>query len=129
MTTQLTRRSTAGTFFDALATQDFARLASTMDPDVKLTALLPPGLREFHGTDEITATFTRWFGDTDEFELAETDAGRIGPRVHLRWRVRMRAARLGTGRFTVEQQVYADEGEDGRFSRLVLLCSGYCPES
>lgn len=113
----------------ALSGQNFARIASTMDSDAHLSALLPRGVREFRGPDEIEAAFARWFGDLDEFELVEGEIDKIGPRLHLRWRVRVRGERLGAGWFSVEQQVYADDdGADGRFSRMVLLCSGYCPE-
>ena len=38
------------------------------------------------------------------------------------------AERLGDGWFIVEQQVYADAGDDGRIARLDLLCTGYRPE-
>jgi len=75
------------------------------------------------------ATFARWFGDTDEFDLVEAVVGEVGARLHLRWRARLRAARLGDGWFVVEQQVYADTTADGRIARMSLLCSGYCPES
>jgi hypothetical protein len=54
--------------------------------------------------------------------------GAVGDRLHLRWRLRLRAERLGTGWFIVEQQAYADTGDDGRISRLDLLCTGYRPE-
>ena len=52
----------------------------------------------------------------------------IGPRLHLHWRARIRAARLGDGWFVVEQQAFADTGADGRITRMTLLCSGYCPD-
>ena len=47
--------------------------------------------------------------------------------MHLRWRVRLRAERLGPGWFVVEQQAYADA--DDRITSLSLLCSGYRPET
>jgi hypothetical protein len=123
------RFSVAGLFLEGLAEQDFARLASTLDDDAHLTALVPRGLKQWHGPAEIGATFTRWFGDVDDFELVDANVGEVGPRLYLRWRVRVRAGRLGDGWFVVEQQVYADAGADGRITRLSLLCSGYCPET
>jgi hypothetical protein len=48
--------------------------------------------------------------------------------LHLHWRLRLRAERLGAGWFTVEQQVYADTDGSGRIVRLDLLCTGYRPE-
>ena len=52
----------------------------------------------------------------------------MGGLLHLHWRLRLRAERLGAGWFTVEQQVYADTDESGRIARLDLLCTGYRPE-
>ncbi len=131
MTTHLTaipRFSVAGAFLEGLAGQDFDRLASTLDDNATLSALVPLGLREAHGPDEIRATFARWFGDTDDYDVVEAVVGEVGSRLHLRWRMRLRAARLGDGWFVVEQQVYADTTTDGRITRMSLLCSGYCPE-
>jgi hypothetical protein len=71
----------------------------------------------------------RWCGDADEFELVDAMVGEIGPRLHLRWRVRVRNPRLGAGWFVVEQQVYADTDRDGRIAELFLLCSGFCAEA
>jgi hypothetical protein len=118
----------AGIFLDALAGQDFARLTSALAGDAHLSALVPPGLREAQGADEIRATFTHWFGDTLGFELVSSGAEEIGSRLHLHWRARLRAARLGEGWFVVEQQAFADTGADGRITRMSLLCSGYCPD-
>jgi hypothetical protein len=127
MTTRTVPRF-AGIFLDGLAAQDFARLASALAGDAHLSALVPRGLREARGAAEIRATFTRWFGDTLGFELVSSGAAEIGPRLHLRWRARLRAARLGDGWFVVEQEAFADTAADGRITRMTLLCSGYCPD-
>ncbi len=130
MTTETVPRfSTAGTFLECLAERDFARLASTLHEDVQLSALVPSGFKHWAGPDEISATFDRWFGDAVDFEVVEAVVGEVGPRLQLRWRMRVRAGRLGDGWFVVEQQVYADTAADGRITRLALLCSGFCPES
>ena len=120
--------SVAGAFLEGLVTQDFRRLAATLADDATLTALVPTGLKEWHGPEAIEATFRRWFGDVLDFELVDAVVGEVGSRLHLRWRVRVRAERLGEGRFVVEQQVYADAGADGRLAALSLLCSGFCRE-
>jgi hypothetical protein len=118
----------AGVFVDALSAQDFARLGGALTPDARLRALLPSGLRERAGAEVIARQFVRWFGDTQDFALVEATVGEVGDRLHLSWRLRLRAERLGTGWFTVEQQAYADTGDDGRISQLDLLCTGYRPE-
>ncbi len=118
----------AGVFLEGLAAQDFARLGSALAADACLRALLPSGLRERAGADAIADRFARWFGDTQDFDLVEATVGEVGGRLHLHWRIRLQAERLGAGWFTVEQQVYADTDGGGRIARLDLLCTGYRPE-
>ena len=117
----------AGVFLESLAAQDFAGLGGALAADARLRALLPSGLREWTGAEVIAGVFTRWFGDTEDFELAEASVGEVGDRLHLRWRLRLRAKRLGSGWFTVEQQAYADTDDGGHITRLDLLCTGYRP--
>ena len=118
----------AGSFLEGLAAQDFAQLGGALAAGARLRALLPPGLMEWTGAEAIAGRFARWFGDTEDFELLEATVGEVGGRLHLHWRLRLRAERLGAGWFTVEQQVYADTDESGRIIRLDLLCTGYRPE-
>ena len=118
----------AGSFLEGLAAQDFARLGGALTGDVRLRALLPPGLREWTGAETIADVFASWFGDTEDFELVEATVGEVGGRLHLHWRLRLQAERLGTSWFTVEQQAYADTADGGRIARLDLLCTGYRPE-
>jgi hypothetical protein len=118
----------ADALLEGLATQDFTRVGSAFTSDGKLRALLPARLRECAGADVIAGQFASWFGQTEEFEFVDATAGEVGGRLHLRWRLRLRAERLGDGWFTVEQQAYADTAEDGRIAQLDLLCTGYRPE-
>jgi hypothetical protein len=119
----------AGSFLDGLAAQDFGQLGGALAADAHLRALLPPGLREWTGAEVIADRFAGWFGGTEGFELVNATIGEVGGRLHLHWRLRLRAERLGTGWFTVEQQAYADTGDSGRITRLDLLCTGYRPEN
>jgi hypothetical protein len=123
------RLAAASAFLGGLAAQDFARVGDALGADVRLRALLPPGQFEWTGSDVIAGQFAHWFGDTTSFELVESTAGEIGGRLHLRWRLRLQAERLGDGSFVVEQQAYADTDEAGRIGRLDLLCTGYRPEN
>jgi hypothetical protein len=119
----------AGSFLEGLAAQDFIRVADALTAGVRLRALLPPGLMEWTGAEVIASQFARWFGDTEDFELVEATVGEVGGRLHMHWRLRLQAERLGAGWFTVEQQAYADADDGGRISRLDLLCSGYRRET
>jgi len=118
----------AGSFVEGLAAQDFAQLGGALAAGACLRALLPSGLREWTGAEAIADRFAYWFGDTEDFELVEATVGEVGGRLHLHWRLRLRAERLGSGWFTVEQQAYADTDDGGRIARLDLLCTGYRPE-
>ena len=118
----------AGSLLEGLAAQDFGQFGGALAADARLRALLPPGLREWTGAQVIADRFEGWFGDTQDFDLVEATVGEVGGRLHLHWRVRLRAERLGTGWFTVEQQAYADTDNDGRIAQIDLLCTGYRPE-
>jgi hypothetical protein len=126
--TEVPHFSVAGAFLEGLANRDFERLGSALGDDVHLRALLPGRLVERHGADDVRGAFVRWFGDAVQFELVDAVVGEVGPRLHLRWRVRLQAERLGDGWFVVEQLAYADTDESDRIRQLSLLCSGYCPE-
>jgi len=119
----------ADSFLQCLAAQDFAHLSGALTSDAQLRALLPRGPMEWTGAEVIACQFARWFGGTENFELVETSVGEVGGRLHLRWRFRLRAERLGTGWFTVEQQAYANTTDGGRIAQLDLLCTGYRRES
>jgi hypothetical protein len=118
----------ADLFLRGLAAQDFTQLGDALAPSAHFRALVPPGLKEWEGASQIADVFAHWFGDTEDFELLDATAGEVGDRLHLCWRLRLRATRLGPGWFTVEQQAYADADDEGRISRLDLLCTGYRPE-
>jgi hypothetical protein len=118
----------AGSFVQGLAAQDFAELGGTLAGGACMRALLPSGLWEWTGAEAIANRFARWFGDTKAFEFVEATVGEVGGRLHLHWRLRLQAERLGPGWFTVEQQAYADTDESGRIAGLDLLCTGYRPE-
>jgi hypothetical protein len=118
----------AGSLLEGLAAQDFAQLGGALAADARLRALLPRGLREWTGAQVIAGRFEGWFGDTQDFDLVEATVGEVGGRLHLHWRLRLRAERLGTGWFTVEQQAYADTDDSGRIAQIDLLCTGYRAE-
>lgn len=127
-TSTMARWSVGGIFLEALATRDYARMASTLGLTVRFRALLPPGPMEWEGPQNVTGAFRSWFGDADDFELIDATVGEIGGRLHLSWRIRVRPAPFGIGDnwHVIEQQGYADATDS--IETLDLLCSGFHPE-
>ncbi|HLZ69382.1 MAG TPA: sulfurtransferase TusA family protein [Dehalococcoidia bacterium] len=107
----------------AVVKRDFAALEACFHPEIRFRALVPPGVREATGAQDAVAYFQRWFGDADQLELLESDAGTLADRLHVRYRFLVVDA---DGRQTVEQQAYGDL-QDGKLVRLDLLCSGFRP--
>lgn len=120
--------SVAEAFLGFLAAGDFDRFGAVLDPDVSLTALLPAGLREWHGRDQVSRAFVGWFGRADEYELLEASVGQVGPRLQLGWCARVRGGPYGDASFVVEQHAYADTGPSGRIRAMSMLCSGFARE-
>jgi SnoaL-like domain len=119
----------AGTFLESLAARDFPGLAATLTDGAHLSALLPSGPAEWDGPEQIAAAFRRWFGGADRFQLVDAGVEQVGTRLHLGWRARVHGGRAGEQCCVVAQQAFADPGPDGRITRMVLLCSGFCPEA
>lgn len=119
----------AQTFLDALVAQDFRAVRATLAPQVQLRALLPAGLHEWTGAEVVAGRFEGWFGATERFDPVAATVVEVGRRIHLLWRFRLEAGRVGPGRFVVEQSAYADVETGGGITRLDVLCTGYLPEA
>jgi SnoaL-like domain len=123
------RWSVGGVFLEALANRDYGLLATTLAPEVRFRAMLPPGPMNWEGPVAVADTFGSWFGAADDFEVVDAAVGEVGGRLHLSWRVRVRPAPfgIGDGWHVIEQQAYADTGDS--IESLDLLCSGFRPEA
>jgi hypothetical protein len=115
--------SVAGAFLDGLSTRDFDLMTTCLAADVRFRCMLPRGPVEVSGADEAIALFRRWFGGDDAFEVLDASVGQIGPRIYLRWRIRMHPAGDPFDERIVEQHLFTTGNEVIR--TLDLLCSGF----
>jgi hypothetical protein len=107
-------------FVDAIAHRDFRSAGYALAPNVRLRALIPPGVREAIGGAELTHYFNDWFGDADEFEMVSSLVDRCGDRPHASYRLYLRRRNV---RYVCDQHVFATIGHAG-VVELDLLCSG-----
>ena len=106
----------------ALAARDFPRLAGAMTPDVRMRALIPPGLVEITGAEAAAAKFLSWFGNAEALELIRSGSDTVADRQHIFYRLRVKKS--GDVPKLVEQHLLcALEGD--RISSLDLVCTGF----
>jgi SnoaL-like domain len=109
-------------FIAALAERDFSRLAETLTPDVRMRALIPPGLVEVSGAESAAAKFSSWFGNAETFELIRSRSDTVADRQHVFYRLRIK--KPGDAPKLVEQHLLcALEGD--RISSFDLVCTGF----
>jgi hypothetical protein len=114
------------TLVAALAGRDFDRLAGVLATDTRMRALIPPGPVELSGAEPVAARFASWFGDLEGLELVDSGSDRVGDRLHVSYRLRVK--RPGDPWKVVEQHLFCAVGE-GRITALDLVCSGFRPEA
>src|SRR5262249_48218555 len=112
-------------FVAALAAKDFGRLAEALAPDVRMRALIPPGLVELSGAEPAAARFAAWFGESERLELVLSATDEVADRLHISSRPR-RKNPAGRGRI-VKQPLFCFP-DAGRAPAFVLVCSGLRPE-
>jgi hypothetical protein len=127
MSTQPSSATDPGTvFIAALAERDFARLAGTLAPEVRMRALIPPGLVEISGAEAATAKFESWFGDAEEIGLIRSGSDAVADRLHLFYRLRV--TKPGNVPKLVEQHLLCTLNADG-INGLDLVCTGFRPDA
>jgi SnoaL-like domain len=109
----------------ALTERDFGRLAGMLAPDVRVRALIPPGLVELSGAEPAAARFASWFGESNGLELVHSGSDEVGDRLHIFYRLRVK--RPGDVWKVIEQHLFCALDE-GRITDLDLVCSGFRPE-
>jgi hypothetical protein len=126
MSTQRSSASELGKgLITALAQRDFPRLASTLTPEVRMRALIPPGPVEVSGAEAVAAKFSSWFADAEELELIRSGSDTVADRLHVFYRLRVK--KPGDHRKIVEQHLVCAVDDD-RISALDLVCTGFRSE-
>lgn len=109
-------------FLSAVLSRAFADLATTLDADVRLRALVPPGPFELVGAAAVTAQFEHWFGGGQEFTVVGYSADLSAPRARLRWTVQRRGA-VDDPLVAAEQRCLITATD--RVSAIDLMCTGW----
>jgi hypothetical protein len=109
------------TFVAALTAKDFGRLADTLAPDVRMRALIPPGIVELSGAGPAATRFATWFGESERLELVQSGTDELADRLHISYRLRVKNP--GSPWKIVEQHLFCAT-DDGRVAELDLVCSG-----
>ena len=125
LTTSPTVWPAAAALLDAISRRDFSALAGCLDTEVHMRALVPPGPMTVVGVPAVVATFSRWFGGDEGFEVVDASLGQLGDRMYARWRVRMWPTGQPSRARVAEQHVFTSGSEGIR--ALDLLCSGFLP--
>jgi TusA-related sulfurtransferase len=114
----------ARAWIDALISRDFDVLKAALDPALRFRALVPGERPIVAGAAEAVASFHRWFGDKTDIEIVDEHTAMLVDRVCLRFRARMWKKGLP---YLIEQSFWGDL-ENGRFTTIDLLCSGFRPD-
>ena len=109
----------------ALAARNFPRLAGTLTPDVRMRALIPPGLVEISGAEAAAAKFSSWFGNAEAFELIRSGSDTVADRLHVFYRLRVKKP-SDVPKLVEQHLLCALEGD--RINALDLVCSGFRPD-
>jgi hypothetical protein len=106
----------------AVAERDLERLDGELTDDVRLRALLPGGLIEVHGREQVVGTFREWFGDFATIVLDDTAGDEVGDRLLVHYRLLFDTEE---GRKVLTQTWVCTVAGDRRLARIDLVCSGY----
>ena len=126
MTTPRSSATDPGTrLVAALVDRDFRQLAHVLTADVRMRALIPPGLVEVSGAEAAAAKFSSWFGDAEELELVRSGSDTVADRLHVFYQLRVK--KPGDISKIVEQHLLCEYGDD-QVRAFDLVCSGFRPD-
>jgi hypothetical protein len=112
-------------FVRALSAKDTASIASLLDAHIDFRGLTPGSEWRAESPDQvIEILFGSWFEATDHIrEVLDVQTRSAADRSHLLYRLQVENE---DGMNVVEQQGYFD-AQDGRITKMSLMCAGYRP--
>lgn len=112
---------------EAIGRRDYDGIAGCFAPDAEMRVLTPRQLREHSGPAEAVDRFRTWFGETEGFELLDSDVEQVADRVRIRWHTRGRDPEQGWQEN--DHTGYAALDADGLIVALNISCAGFRPSS
>ena len=110
----------AAEFGAAVARRDPRRLAVMLTQTARLRALLPGGLIQAHGREDVAACFHGFFADFDTVQLVESAGEAVADRLLIHYRLHVTR---GATRWVCTQTAVC-KLVDERLAVIDLLCSG-----
>ena len=113
-------------FVAALAAKDTSTIEALFAPETLFRGMTPGRFWEATTPPEIVRdVLYQWFEPQDVIERVESvSTGRAGARDRVDYVFRVRTP---DGLYDVEQRAYVDVGDDGRITRMHVMCSGFQP--
>ena len=75
--------TTSEKFLELLAARDFEHMTATFASDAYARFLLPHGLEEYAGRDNVVGRIKSWFGSASVFDLTSSSEETVGLRQRL----------------------------------------------
>jgi len=75
--------TTSEKFLELLAARDFEHMTATLASDAYARFLLPHGLEEYAGRDNVVGRIKSWFGSASVFDLTSSSEETVGLRQRL----------------------------------------------
>ena len=100
---------------------ELARLESLCEPRVNSRLLTPGQFTNLDRVADLVAKYKDWFESCTDFHLEASRIDRIGKRLGIFYRFRLRD---GGDWYRIEQQLFCNL-KGGRVQQLHLLCSGF----
>jgi hypothetical protein len=121
--TSSNERAVGEHYVGALAARDYTALMDLLSSDVRLRALVPPGMMEDHGPQAVADRYGMFLGD-GLLELLASDVSDMSDRTRVTYRFKVRHPSQPVRVF---EQIAFCAIEDGKAVAIDLVCSGYRP--